>query len=135
MDDWKIFEKIIQELLLMFYKLKKFQYAQHTFQKLRWMVRKTNNYLTDSKQTNKNLALSCSKKISLGGFCCLNCFFLEHKINLNLIKKYVKIKFFVELQCLPKKIYQNLINRWSQIKCNTLFMLTLNLWLKNWMDV
>ena len=35
MDDWKMFEKIIQELLLMFDKLKKFQYAQHTFQKLR----------------------------------------------------------------------------------------------------
>ena len=34
-DDWKTFEKIIQELLLMFYKLKKFKYAQHTFQKLR----------------------------------------------------------------------------------------------------
>ena len=51
------------------------------------------------------------------------------------MKKYVKIKILVELQCHHKRITDcNLINTWSQIKCYTLLILIMNFWLKNrWM--
>ena len=46
------------------------------------------------------------------------------------MKKYVKIKIFVELQCYPKRIiYYNLINICT-LKLRTLFMLLLKLQLK-----
>ena len=47
-----------------------------------------------------------------GDFYSLNCLiFKKQKINLNLMKKYVKLKIFVELNCHQKRIiYQNLIN-------------------------
>ena len=40
-----------------------------------------------------------------GDFYCLNCFHsFRTKINLNLMKKYVKIKISVDLQCHQKRI-------------------------------
>ena len=58
---------------------------------------------------------------------------LDQKIRL--MKKYVKIKISVKLQCPQKRIiYQNLISIWSQTKCRILFMLILILLLKHiWM--
>ena len=45
-----------------------------------------------------------------GDFYGLN-YLLEQKINVNLMAKYVKIFFFVELSCHQKRIiYSNLIN-------------------------
>ena len=47
-----------------------------------------------------------------GNFYCLNCLhtFRTEK-NLSLMKKYIKIKKFIELQCQQKRIiYYNLIN-------------------------
>ena len=37
-------------------------------------------------------------------YCLIVFILLEQKINLNLMKKYVKIKIFVELQCHEKRI-------------------------------
>ena len=55
---------------------------------------------------------------------------LDQKIRL--MKKYVKIKISVKLQCPQKRIiYQNLISIWSQTKCRILFMLILILSLKH----
>ena len=62
----------------------------------------------------------------------LSLFFYNRKKTLNLKKKYAKIKFLGN--CHAIRIYLNLINIWSEIKCLTLFMLTLNLWLKNFLD-
>ena len=41
-----------------------------------------------------------------GGFYCLNCLhsFGTEKKNVNLIKKHVKIKIFVTLECLLKRL-------------------------------
>ena len=82
----KHLRKIFQELLLMCYMLKSISCL---------------HYLAVKLSLSSLLKGIISKRA--GDFSCLNFLdSLEQKRNSNLIKKYVKMKVFVVLQCLPK---------------------------------
>ena len=68
-----------------------------------WHYLAVKNYLHCYIEQLQNISLIFIARIVFTDF--------EPKINLNLMKKYVKIKISVELQCYQKRIkYQNLIN-------------------------
>ena len=86
---------------------------------------KTNNSVTDTKWRKRELALSCSKKLSAvlkgitpkhdGDFYCLNCLhFIRSENKLKSHGKVCKNKGFCEIAMPSKRIiYCNLINIWN----------------------
>ena len=60
-DDWKTFEKIIKQMLLMTYTLKRQKYGLPIFPKLIVIVKKK-NCLNDTQRRKKKLALFSSTK-------------------------------------------------------------------------
>ena len=100
---------------------------------------KTNNLIHDFKQRNRRMALSCSKKLYTllreiiwklhGGFIAWIAFILlEQKANLNLMKKYVKIKDYCGIVMPSEKTNISKFNQYVKSdKFHILFMLALNL--------
>ena len=108
----KSLRKIIQQLLFIFCTLRKKKYFQLISQKLIRIV-KRNDFISDSKQRKKRMALFCKKKTvyiikknnirKSGSFFCLNYLHsLEQKIILNLMKTYLKKIFLCNYNAIRK---------------------------------
>ena len=138
---WKRLRKIIWQLLLIFCVLKKKKYTLLILQNVTLPI-KNKNSINDSKWRKRKIT-SCSKKIAAllhgrtskqkSDFYCLNCLHsLRTENKLKSHKEECKNEdcYGIIMPSGKNKILENLINIWSQIKCHTLFMLTLNLQLK-----